>query len=213
LAKRPQPRVCFVPTASGDAATYLVKFYRAFSRLSCIPSDLTFFGSPALPRNPSATDQLRAFALEQDVIYVGGGNTANMLATWRVHGFDAVLREAWESGVVLSGVSAGAICWFESGITDSFGPHLAALRDGLGFLPGSACPHYDGESERRPAYQRFVGDGLAPGLAADDGVALRFAGTTLTEVVASRSGAHAYRVDKVDGGIIETKIDARLLVT
>jgi dipeptidase E len=134
---------------------------------------------------------LRELALAHDVILVGGGSTANMLAVWRVHGFDRILREAWESGVVLTGWSAGMICWFEAGVTDSFGPELAGLRDGLGFLPGSACPHYDGEELRRPVYRRLVRDGeLPPGIALDDGAGAHYVGTTLERVL----GASAYRV-------------------
>src|SRR5262249_26222291 len=144
-----------------------------------------------------------------DVIFVRGGNTANMLAVWRVHGFDAVLREAWESGVVLAGWSAGAICWFEACVTDSFGPRLAGLRDGLGFLPGSACPHYDGEELRRPVYSQLVsGDGFPAGIAIDDRAAAVFAATELQEVVSTQEGATAYRVS--DDG--EERLAARLLV-
>jgi peptidase E len=130
----------------------------------------------------------------QDAIYVSGGNTANALAIWRVHGFDAILREAWEARIVLAGWSAGMICWFEAGVTDSFGPQLEGMRDGLGFLPGSACPHYDGEGERRPVYSRLVREGFPSGVAADDCVALRFDGTELAESVTSRDGSRAYRV-------------------
>ena len=110
-------------------------------------------------------------ALAQDVIFVGGGNTANMLAVWRVHGFDAILREAWERGVVLCGWSAGMICWFEAGVTDSFGPQLEGMRDGLGFLPGSACPHYDSEERRRPVYETSSTTASRPGSRLDDGAA------------------------------------------
>jgi dipeptidase E len=150
---------------------------------------------------------LRDLALAHDAIFVCGGNTANMLAVWRVHGFDRILREAWEAGVVLSGVSAGMICWFEAGVTDSFGPELAGMRDGLGFLPGSACPHYDGEERRRPVYTELVRDGFPPGIALDDGAAARFSGTELVEVVASTPGARGYRVGP-DG---ETALATRLL--
>src|SRR5207244_1520834 len=146
-------------------------------------------------------------ALAQDILYVGGGNTANMLAVWRVHGFDAVLREAWERGVVLCGWSAGMICWFEAGVTDSFGPHLEGLEDGLGLLPGSACPHYDGEERRRPVYTSLVAGGFPPGYAADDHVALYFRGTELEEVVSARRGATGYRVE-ADG---ERPLEARVL--
>ncbi|HVS85092.1 MAG TPA: peptidase E [Gaiellaceae bacterium] len=143
---------------------------------------------------PWPPEDLRARALASDVILVCGGNTANMLAVWRVHGFDAVLREAWESGVVLAGWSAGMICWFEAGVTDSFGPQLAGMRDGLGLLPGSACPHYDGEERRRPVYTRLVREGFPAGIALDDDAAARFDGTELVEVVASVPGAGGYAV-------------------
>src|SRR5262249_8289020 len=147
----------------------------------------------------------REHLLAQDVIYVGGGSTANMLAVWRVHGLDGILREAWENGTVLAGVSAGANCWFESSVTDSFRP-LRALADGLGFLPGSCCPHFDGEPERRPTYLRLVADGYLPGLACDDGVAAHFVGTELREAVSSQPGARAYRVEVRDGHAVETPI-------
>ena len=150
---------------------------------------------------------LRELALAQDVIFVGGGSTANMLAVWRVHGFDRILREAWEAGVVLFGWSAGMICWFEAGVTDSFGPHLDGMRDGLGFLAGSACPHYDGEELRRPVYTKLVADGFPAGVAADDGVGLHYVGTDLAEVVSVREGARAYRVDAAG----EEPLPARLL--
>jgi dipeptidase E len=137
---------------------------------------------------------LRGLALSHDAILVCGGNTANLLAVWRVHGFDRILREAWEAGIVLFGWSAGMICWFEAGVTDSFGPQLAGMRDGLGFLPGSACPHYDGDELRRPVYTGLVADGFPAGLALDDAAAARFEGTKLAEVVASDPAAGAYRV-------------------
>ena len=141
------------------------------------------------------------------MIVVGGGNTANMLAIWRVHGFDTLLREAWERGTVLTGVSAGMICWFEAGVTDSFGPQLEGMRDGLGLLPGSACPHYDGEERRRPVYRQLVENGFPAGYAADDDAALHFVGTELAEVWTMREGATGYRVGP-DG---ETALDARLV--
>jgi peptidase E len=154
-----------------------------------LPGELT-----PLSFYPWPPADLRGLALSHDVIFVCGGNTANMLAVWRVHGFDRILREAWESGVLLTGCSAGMICWFEAGVTDSFGPELAGLRDGLGFLPGSACPHYDGEELRRPVYRRLVAEGFPPGIACDDAAGVRFAGTELVEVVSSAPGAGAYRV-------------------
>ena len=144
---------------------------------------------------PWPPDDLRELALRQDVILVGGGNTANMLAVWRLHRFDAILREAWEAGVVLTGWSAGMICWFEAGVTDSFGPQLAGLRDGLGFLPGSACPHYDGDELRRPVYEKLVREGFPPGIALDDGVGAHYVGTELHEVVSVSPSSRGYRVD------------------
>ncbi|NUT56906.1 MAG: peptidase E, partial [Thermoleophilia bacterium] len=136
----------------------------------------------------------------------GGGNTANLLAIWRVHGVDRALREVWERGGVLGGWSAGGICWFEDGVTDSFGPQLRPLGDGLGFLSGSFCPHYDGEPERRPTYTRLVRDGaLPPGLAADDDAALHFEGTELVEVVSQREGARGYEVTPDGEEPLETR--------
>ncbi len=194
-----RPRICFVPTASGDAERYVLAFYRAFPATSFVPSDLPLFVRDGA--DP------RAVLLDQDVIYVGGGNTANLLAVWRLHGLDEALREAWERGVVLAGVSAGANCWFEASTTDSFGPELRALEDGLGLLPGSFCPHYDGEPGRRPLFHRLVGDGFPAGFAADDGAACHFVGTTMTSVVRSRPGANAYRVERAaDGSVTETAL-------
>jgi dipeptidase E len=186
LAETERPRICFLPTASADSAEYVARFYEAF-RERAEPSHLELFGRPRR--------DIRDFLLGQDVVYVGGGNTANMLAIWRVHGLDAILREAWERGIVLTGTSAGSICWFEGGVTDSFGDELAPLPC-LGFLPGSNCPHYDSEPERRPTYRRLVDTGeLPPGLAAEDGVAFHFIGTQLAEAVAGRPDARAFRVE------------------
>jgi len=201
---RNRPRVCFVGTASGDAPTYIAGFYAAFARKS-EASHLPLFVRTGEPIEP--------FLLEQDVIYVGGGNTANMLAIWRLHGVDRVLRRTWDEGVVLTGLSAGSLCWFEAGTTDSFGPQLAPFSDGLGFIPGSHAPHYDGEPNRRPHYQRLVREGvLPPGYAADDGAAVVFRGTELAEVVASRPDARGYRVERAaTGDAIETELPTRYL--
>jgi len=193
-----RPRVLLVPTAVADAAEPTLSIVSQLHHRAEV-SFVQFFPWPPA--------DLHELALAQDAIYVSGGNTANALAIWRVHGFDAILREAWEAGIVLAGWSAGMICWFEAGVTDSFGPQLEGMRDGLGFLPGSACPHYDGEGERRPVYTRLVGEGFPPGLAADDCVALRFDGTELAEVVSSRAGSRAYRVTP-EG---EEPLEARLL--
>ena len=155
---------------------------------------------------PWPPDDLRELALSHDAILVCGGNTANMLAVWRVHGFDGILREAWESGIVLFGWSAGMICWFEASVTDSFGPQLAGMRDGLGFLPGSACPHYDGEDRRRPVYTSLVADGFPAGIALDDAAAARFDGVDLVEVVAAADGARGYRVGPEGEVPLETRL-------
>lgn len=182
------PRVCFVPTASGDSVEYQDRFREAFAGRA-ETSTLQLFRYDELPGG-----DLRSFVLDQDVVYVGGGSTANLLALWRLHGLDEVLREAAEDGVVLAGVSAGMNCWFEASVTDSYGP-LAPLADGLGLLAGSACPHYDGEAERRPAYLDLVGTRRLPrGYAADDGCALVFRDGELVEAVSSRPEARAYRV-------------------
>jgi peptidase E len=191
-------RVTYLPTARGDAADAIVGFYARYADRT-EASHLSLFPWPS--RDP------REALLGADVVLVAGGNTANALAIWRAQGLDALLREAWEGGTVLAGASAGFICWFEAGITDSFGPDLTAMRDGLGFLPGSACPHYDGEERRRPVYRDAVAGGFPPGIAADDGVAVRFSGAELAEVVACRDGAAAYRVGA--GG--EERLAPRLL--
>jgi peptidase E len=182
-----RPRVLCVPTAVGDSSEGITRFYERYAGLGEL-SHMRFF--------PYPPPDLRERVLAQDAIFVGGGNTANMLAIWRVHGFDLLLREAWESGVLLFGGSAGMICWFEASVTDSFGPQLVGLRDGLGFLAGSACPHYDGEAFRRPRYRELVAGGFPEGIAADDGVAVHFVGTELHDVVTCRVGTGAYRVTR-----------------
>lgn len=204
LTGKPRPKVCFVPTATGDNEGYVQSFYTAFPAERAETSHLALFHR--------TVPELREFVLSQDVIYVGGGNTISLLAVWRAHGLDVVLREAWEAGVVLCGVSAGALCWFEGGTTDSFGNGLAPLQDGLGFLPGSMCPHYDGEAERRPLYQQLVRDDVLPdGLAADDSAGLYFVGTQLVEAVSSVPTAQAYRVERQDNTVIETPLPTRFL--
>ena len=209
LARRQSARICFIPTASADSANYIVKFYRAFTGRA-IPVDLTLFDAPSLPRVPARTSDLAAFIAEQDVFYVGGGSTANMLAIWRAHGVDELLREAWRKGAVMSGISAGMLCWFEAGLTDSFGG-IEPLHDGLGLIPGSACPHFDGEAERRPRFHELVRSGFPGGYAADDGAALHFTGTTLTEVVSSRPDAAGYRIGLEGGKVVEQRLPTRFL--
>jgi dipeptidase E len=192
------PRVCFVPTASGDEEWQLVRFYESFAHRA-EATHVSF--------NPWPRVDLRQHVLSRDAIYVSGGNTANALAVWRLHGVDDALRAAWERGAVLGGVSAGANCWFECCVTDSFGSTLDPLHDGLGFLPGSFCPHYDGEELRRHVYRSLVDGGFAPGYAADDSAALHFVGTGLREVVAALPSATGYRVERGS----ETAMPPRML--
>jgi dipeptidase E len=205
LARRERPRVCFVATASGDSEGYVARFYRAFAEHDCRPADLGLFDR--------RVGDLRRFVLEQDVVYVGGGNTASLLAVWRTHGLDSILREALDAGAVLCGVSAGMNCWFQASTTDSFGPELAPLHDGLGFVAASACPHYDNEAQRRPLYHRLVADGFPAGYAADEGTALHFdAAGSLVEAVASRESARGYRVERgPDGSAVERPLPTRCL--
>lgn len=200
---RGRPRVCLVPTASGDSPAYLAAFYAAFARRS-EATHLALFGR--------TVEDLEDFVLDQDVMYVGGGNTASMLAVWRAHGLDRILARAWDAGIVLAGTSAGANCWFECSSTDSFGP-LAALNDGLGFLPGSHSPHYDGEPGRRPLFRQLIADGtLSDGYASDDGAALVFRDRDLVEAIASLPEARSYRVVRGPAGeAIETKLPTRYL--
>jgi dipeptidase E len=199
------PSVCFLSTASGDAAAYVVKFYSAFTTFDCSPSHFSLFSPP--------TSDLRSFLLKKDVIYVGGGQTRNMLALWREWGLDSVLGEAWEQGVVLAALSAGGVCWFEEALSDSVTPGELGRLSCLRLLPGSFCPHYDAESERRQVYHRLVSsNGILPGYGADDGAALHFVETELKSVVASRPDATAYRVKQVGGSAQECALEARYLL-
>ena len=192
LSGAERPRVCVLNTAMGDEPGAYVRMYARLSQRGARPSHLQLFPQP------NASDPA-GLLLSQDVIFVGGGSVANMLAVWRVHGLDQVMRQAWEAGIVLAGVSAGAICWFEGGTTDSFGPELRPFTAGLGLLAGSFCPHYSSEAARRPAYQALVADGtLAPGIACDDGAAAHFAGPELAGIVADGPGAAGYLV-RADG--------------
>lgn len=197
-ARQPNPVVCFLPTASGDSESYIARFYDAFSKLPCRPRHLSLFKPP-----PS----LAAFVSECDIIYVGGGNTRNMLAIWRVCEFDSLLRQAWQNGAVLCGVSAGAICWFEHASSDSWGP-LAPMPC-LGLLPGSCTPHYDGEADRRPSLHRFIREGKLPaGYALDDGAAAHFIGQKLLRIVTSRPNARAWHVRLENDEIVETPLES-----
>jgi peptidase E len=202
---RDRPRICLIPTASADDAGLIADFERLFAPPRAEPRVLRLF--------QRSDADLRSVVLGQDAVYVLGGNTANMFAIWRVHGLDDVLREAWAAGVVMTGMSAGAICWFDACTTDSFGPVLQPLFGGLGILRGSLSPHYGSEGQRRPLFQGLVADGtLPPGYGVDDGAALVFHGRELVEVVTSDREARAYRVEPSrSGGAIETALPARYL--
>jgi dipeptidase E len=205
-AKR--PRVCFLPTASGDADHYVVRFYRRFSP-GCEASHVSLF------RRDQGTggveDDLATHLLAQDLIYVGGGNVVSMLGAWRAHGLDSVLRQAWRKGVVLCGPSAGSLCWFAESLSAFHGAPRRVR--GLGLLPYSNCVHYDAEPARRAEYHRFVGDGMRPGYAAEDGVALHFRRTRLERVVSSRPDGCAYRVEPAADGVLETPLETVYLGT
>ena len=210
LTGKERPRVLYVPTATGDSQERIDGFYRSYAAIDCEPSHLALFRH--------RTIHIRDLVLGQDVIYVSGGNTRNMLVLWETWGLDALLREAWERGIVLAGPSAGSICWFEEGVTDSIPAlipdmpgDLAAMRC-LGFLPGSNCPHYDGEAARRPAYHRMIAEGhIGSGYAADDGVGLHYVGTELATIVSSRPNAKGYRVEKVGDEVRETVLETTYL--
>jgi len=205
LSEASTPRICLLHTASGDNPAHVAGGYQALVGTDCRTSHLELFPMPN--HDPAA------HLLAQDVIWVMGGSVANLLAIWRVHGLDEILREAWTQGVVLGGVSAGSLCWHNGGTTDSYGPDLRPVTNGLGLLPHSNCPHYDSEAQRRPFYQSLVADGtVGDGWATDDGVGLHFAGTAFVEALAEREGGHAYRVVRgPDGGARETRITPRPL--
>lgn len=198
LTQKKKPRVCFIGAAHGDAEAGRLRFYAGFGQFNCTPSHLPLFA-----RTPR---ELESFVLEHDAIYVGGGNTRSMLAVWREWGLDAHLRKAWQRGVVLGGASAGSICWFEQGVTDSVAGSLTAMAC-LGFLSGSNCPHYDSEALRRPTYRKFVASGkIADGVAADDGTALHYVDGKLLRVVASRPRAKAFRLTRSGKRVVEKTI-------
>jgi peptidase E len=202
LSGRPRPRLCLLNTATGDDPRWTMLMYDRFAGRPVEVRHLALFPMP----NVADPEDL---LLSQDVIFVGGGSVANMLAVWRVHGLDVTMRKAWQAGIVLAGSSAGGICWFEGGTTDSFGTDLRGYTDGLGILPGSYCPHYDSEPGRRPLYHQLIADGtLSGGIACDDGVGAHFVDDTLTELVADRPGTSAYRVEP---GIVETRLPTRYL--
>jgi dipeptidase E len=198
-----RPRVCFVPTAAGDAVGYVDRFSDAFPEELCERTWLSLFSRKI--------DDLAEFLSEQDLVYVGGGNTVNLLAVWRAQGLDRVLPEVLAAGTILCGVSAGALCWFERGITDSYGPDLKPLSNGLGLLPGAFCPHYDSDWRRPDLFDDFVMEHGGPALAAEDGVALHFRDGEIVGAVTSRPGRHAYRLEPERNGVRVETIEPRYL--
>ncbi len=193
-----RPRVCFLASASGDADHYVVRFYRAFSTHRCEPSHISLF------RREQGPSDLRRHLLSQDLVYVGGGSVVSLLGVWRAHRIDSMLREAWESGVVLCGLSAGSLCWFAEAVTGFHG-EPKRLR-GLGLLPFSNCVHYERGSQRRESYHRLLLEGMRGGYAAEDGAALHFVGEELSRVVASRPQARGYRLDVTGRRVVEMQI-------
>jgi peptidase E len=199
-----RPKVCFLPTASGDADHYIVRFYRHFPASRCEPSHVSLFRRDCGAPDPAT------HLLEQDLIYVGGGCVRSMLGAWRAHGLDDVLRRAWARGVVMCGLSAGSLCWFEQGLTAFHGEQGLPVT-GLGLLMGSNAVHYDKEARRRPDFQAAIAAGMAPGWGADDGAALHFVGPRLARVVSSRPHAGAYRVEAVGGEAVESPLATEYL--
>ena len=196
------PRVCFLATAAGDDAGLIRTFHEVALLEGWHGSHLSLF---AMPNVEDIGDHL----LEQDMVWVWGGSVAGLLAMWRLHGVDEALRRAWQAGVVLTGVSAGSLCWHAGGTTDSFGPDLRAV-DGLGFLPWSNGVHYDSEPQRRPVFHELVRAGRLPtGYATDDGAGLLYRGSEMVEALREVDDAGAYKVECVDGEIVETELPIR----
>ena len=202
LAGKENPKVCFVPTASGDSANMIERFYSNMKKHKVEASHLSLFNGPKGP--------LRDFVLDKDLFYVGGGNTRNLLVLWKEWGLDTLFREAYQRGKVIGGISAGSICWYEEGVTDSIPGELNAWPC-LGFLKGSNCPHYDVEPARRPAFHRLILNGMKSGTGCDNGVAAVFENEKRVEFVSSRPGANAYLVKALDGIIEEQIVRPRFL--
>ncbi|MEC5423536.1 Type 1 glutamine amidotransferase-like domain-containing protein [Virgibacillus sp. C22-A2] len=201
-SKKINPKICFIPTASGDSDNYISRYYNFFNNQNCIPSHLSLFEPP--------TRDLEGFIMEKDILFVGGGNTKNLLALWKDWSLDCILRKAWNKGIILTGISAGSICWFDEGVTDSFGDGLEQI-ECLGFLKGSNCPHYDGDIERRPAYHKLVAsNNIKAGVAADDGVAIHYIEQEVSKVVSSRPEAKAYSIS-FDTKVIEKELQTEFL--
>jgi dipeptidase E len=204
LARVKAPRICFVPTAGNDDARLIQALHRQARRMGARPSHLSVF---ALPKEP-----LPKFLSTHDVIWVSGGNTRNLLLLWRAWGVDAALRAAYERGIILAGASAGALCWFGSGVTDSYPGRYQELRC-LGWLRGSFCPHYNSEPKRRPVYRRLVADGvLTGGYAADDNVGLHYVDGRLSRIVSSKPGRRAHRLARLGNDVRETTLVPDLIM-
>ena len=198
-SRKKRPKICFIGTASGDSEGYIERFYTSFRKKNCVPSHLSLF--------KGHTDEIEAFVFQQDIIYVGGGNTRNMLVLWKEWGLDKMLKKAYDKGTILSGLSAGAICWFEEGLTDSIPNQLNKL-DCLGILQGSNCPHFDGESERQNIYRNKIkSEEMKGGFACDDGVGLHFINEHLEAVISSRANAFAYKYTLEKEGLHEEIIE------
>lgn len=197
-AKKAKPQICFIPTASGDSDNYISRYYNYFNQQDCKPSHLSLF-------EPSTRD-LESFILEKDIVYVGGGNTKNLLVLWKEWGLDGILRKAWNQGVILAGLSAGSICWFEEGVTDSYGDGLEPIKC-LGFIKGSNCPHYDGEKARRPTYHKLIESKKI-----QSGVAIHYTEQGISKIVSSRPNAKAYSVS-FEKKVIETELLTEFLGT
>ncbi|TGB01934.1 Type 1 glutamine amidotransferase-like domain-containing protein [Halobacillus salinus] len=198
-----KPKICFIPTASGDSQEYIDKFYEFFQNQNCEASHLSLF--------KLENRDIEGFIMKQDILYVGGGSTKSMLALWREWGVDVILKKAWDNGILLAGISAGAICWFEEGLTDSYGDQLEPLPC-LGFVKGSCCPHYDGEKDRRPSFHNAIKEkSLGPGYALDDGAAVHFIDEEVHQAVCSRPSAKAMRVWWQEGKVIEKLLPMKYL--
>ena len=204
LTGRERPKVCFLPSASGDADHYIVRFYRHFAAGRCEPSHLSLFRREKAPVEP------REHLLAQDLIYVGGGSVRSLLGVWLAHGIDEILHEAWNRGVVLCGLSAGSLIWFKEGVSTFHGGPPDRV-SGLGFLPWSNTVHYSSEPGRREALHRWLHEGMPAAYAADDGAALHFVGDDVAQVVASRPGARAYRVECHRDRVVTTQLATRYL--
>ena len=206
LTGKERPKVCFVMTASGDDSRYLAASYEALSDYSCDVTHLSLFTMP----NAKVEDRICG----SDLVWVGGGSVANLLSLWRLHGVDDAMRQAWEQGTILAGVSAGSLCWHTGGPTDSFGLKLRPITNGLAFLPYGNGVHYDSEEQRRPLLHSIVGEGTLPlSFATDDGVGILYEGTTPVEVISDRpeTKAAAYRIEKIGNDVVETRLEVGLI--